>query len=93
MDNIIFSWQENDYMELLNAFNTKTKILLIHGNDFESPYHVLSTFCATLSNQGQALFSIYSDSTHLTYPLLPFTRAANEAIKKGRKKAIAPRYC
>lgn len=86
MDNNIFSWQENDYMELLNAFNTKTKILLIHGNDFESPYHVLSTFYATLSNQGQALFSIYSDSTHLTYPLLPFTHAANETVKGGSQK-------
>lgn len=86
MDNNIFSWQENDYMDLLNAFNTKTKILLIHGNDFESPYHVLSSFYASLSNQRQALFSIYSDSTHLTYPLLPFTHAANEAVKKGQQR-------
>lgn len=91
MDNNVFSWQQNDYEKLCQVFNTRKKIILIHGKDYESPYHVLSPFYEQLSEQGKIVFGVYSDSAHLTYPFLPFAQATNRVMsKKQRKKTLLP---
>lgn len=91
MDNNVFSWQEYDYKKLCKVLDTEGKIILLHGKDFESPYHVLPSCYAHLSKQGKIVFGVYSDSSYLTYPFLPFTQATNQAISKGqRKKSLLP---
>lgn len=87
MDNI-FSWQENDYERLCEAFMTDSKILFIHGRDFESPYHVLTSFYTQLSEKGHVLFEINMGSPYLSHPFLPFAQAANRVLR--RKQASKP---
>ena len=87
MENI-FSWQKNDFRRLCEAFMSDTKILFIHGRDFESPYHVLSSFHMQLSKEKHMLFEINMSSPYLSYPFLPFTQAANRVFR--RKQASKP---
>lgn len=86
--NNIFSWQKNDYERLYEAFMAGSKILLIHGRDFESPYHVLTSLYTQLSEQEYVLFEINMVSPYLSYPFLPFAQAANRVLK--RKQASKP---
>ena len=65
-----------------------SKILFIHGRDFESPYHVLSSFHMQLSKEKHMLFEINMSSPYLSYPFLPFTQAANRVFR--RKQASKP---
>lgn len=91
MDNSIFSWQENDYKRLCELFIADSKILLIHGRDLESPYHVLTSFYTHLSEQGNVLFEISAASEYLSYPFLPFAQAANQALKRKQiSKPLLP---
>lgn len=87
MDNI-FSWQKNDYERLCEAFMTDSKILFIHGRDFESPYHVLTSFYTQLSEKEHVLFEINMGSPYLSHPFLPFAQAANRVLR--RKQASKP---
>lgn len=87
MDNV-FSWQENDYKQLCEAFLSDSKIMFIYGRDFESPYHVLTSFQMQLSEEKHVLFEINMGSPYLSYPFLPFTQAANRVFK--RKQAAKP---
>lgn len=65
-----------------------TKILFIHGRDFESPYHVLTSFHMQLSKKEHVLFEINMGSPYLSYPFLPFTQAATRVFR--RKQASKP---
>lgn len=87
MDNI-FSWQKNDYEQLCEAFMTGSKILFIHGRDFESPYHVLTSFHTQLSEKEHVLFEINMGFPYLSHPFLPFAQAANRVLR--RKQAFKP---
>lgn len=87
MDNV-FSWQKNDYERLCEAFMADSKILFIHGRDFESPYNVLTSFYMQLSEQEHVLFKIDMVSSYLSHPFLPFTQASNRVFK--RKQASKP---
>lgn len=87
MDNI-FSWQKNDYRRLCDTFMSNSKILFLHGRDFESPYHVLTSFHTQLSKEKHVLFELNMASPYLSYPFLPFTQAANRVFK--RKQASKP---
>lgn len=87
MDNI-FSWQKNDYERLCETFMTGSKILFIHGRDFESPYHVLTSFHTQLSEKEHVLFEINMVSPYLSHPFLPFAQAANRVLR--RKQASKP---
>lgn len=87
MDNI-FSWQKNDYERLCEAFMAGSKILFIHGRDFESPYHVLTSFHTQLSEKEHVLFEINMISPYLSHPFLPFAQAANRVLR--RKQASKP---
>lgn len=84
----LFSWQENDYERLYEAFMAGCKILLIHGRDFESPYHVLTSFQTGLSQQEYVLFNVNMPSTYLSHPLLPFAQTADRILR--RKQASKP---
>ena len=91
MDNDIFSWQESDYKQLCESFSTGPKILLIHGRDLETPYHVLTSFYTHLSKQGHVLFEINVTSEYLSYPFLPFAQAANQTLRqKQASKSLLP---
>lgn len=87
MDNI-FSWQKNDYERLCEAFMAGSKILFIHGRDFESPYHVLTSFHTQLSEKEHVLFEINMISPYLSHPFLPFAQAANRVLR--RKQTSKP---
>lgn len=90
MDNI-FSWQKNDYRRLCDTFMSNSKILFIHGRDFESPYHVLTSFHTQLSKEKHVLFELNMASPYLSYPFLPFTQAANRVFKrKQTSKPLLP---
>lgn len=92
MDDIMFSWQKNDYTCLCESFATDSKILFIHGRDLETPYHVLTSFYTHLSEQGHMLFEISMASEYLSYPFLPFAQAANQTLrqKKQGSKPLLP---
>ena len=90
MDNI-FSWQKKDYKRLCEAFMPGSKILFIHGRDFESPYHVLTSFHTQLSEQEHVLFEINMVSPYLSHPFLPFAQAANRVLRqKQASKPLLP---
>lgn len=90
MDNI-FSWQKKDYKRLCEAFMQGSKILFIHGRDFESPYHVLTSFHTQLSEQEHVLFEINMVSPYLSHPFLPFAQAANRVLRqKQASKPLLP---
>ena len=84
MDNNMFSWQKNDYKHLCESFTADSKILLIHGRDLETPYHVLTSFYTHLSEQGHMLFEISMASEYLSYPFLPFAQAANQTLRQKK---------
>ena len=91
MDQSLFSWQREDYEKLCGAFAAASKILLIYGKDFESPYHVMSSLYTQLSQEDYVLLGVYSDSSCLSYPYLPFTQAANNAfVGDPTKKSLLP---
>lgn len=91
MDQTIFSWQQEDYKKLCRAFAENSKIILIHGKDFESPYHVISSLCMRISNDCYSLLSICSHSSGLCYPYLPFTEAiCNAFAEDPTKKSLIP---
>ena len=65
-----------------------SKILFIHGRDFESPYHVLTSFHTQLCKEKYVLFEINMVSPYLSYPFLPFNQAVNRVFR--RKQAAKP---
>ncbi len=68
-----------------------SKILFIHGRDFESPYHVLTSFHTQLSEQEHVLFEINMVSPYLSHPFLPFAQAANRVLRqKQASKPLLP---
>lgn len=91
MDNDMFSWQKNDYERLCRSFALDSKILFIHGRDFETPYHVLTSFYTHLSEKEHVLFEISMTSSYLSYPFLPFSQAASQALRrKQTSKPLLP---
>lgn len=89
MNQNIFSWQQGDYLKLHEAFSNGSKILLIHGRDFESPYHIISSFCTQLSSEKYMLLGLCSDSGNLGFPYFPFTQAITKTpTEKPIKKSL-----
>lgn len=82
----IFSWQRDDFSVLQNVFHRSAKIILLHGKDFESPYHVLNIFLSELSDQEWMPLYLRPDPLRLSYPLLPFTQAAGQAVGETQKE-------
>lgn len=93
MDNI-FSWQQHDFERLCLAAESEKSMFLLHGKDFASPYHVVSSFFSYLVANGKVLFFIYTKSPNLHHPLFPYTQAANLAFSKSlnshQEKSILP---
>lgn len=81
----MFSWQKNDFEQLYTAFNAGGRILFVHGKDFESPYHVLTSFYTSLSKQEYMLFEINMLDAHISYPLLPFAHAIRQSFGYAKK--------
>lgn len=88
----MFSWQKSDYEELCKLVTEDARILLIRGRDFETPYHVLTSFYAHLSERGYALLEIGMTSACPPHPLLPFAQAVSRALgqKKPSSKSLLP---
>ena len=83
----LFSWQEHDYKMLNNAFETECRVLLVHGRDFESPYHVVSSFFSHLSERKCMLLGVSADYSRLSYPFLPYTHAIERLSEKRTKNS------
>ena len=54
----MFSWQKGDFEKLCIALTSDSKVLFIHTRDFESPFHVLTSFSTYLTENEYALFDI-----------------------------------
>lgn len=57
MDTDMFSWQRDDYKRFLEAYTKGARILLIHGKDFNSPYHVLPSILQRLPLKVELCFA------------------------------------
>ena len=91
MSELVFSWQKNDYDQLIAALNQRPNIIIVHGKDYESPYHILSSFCCDILDLGKMPLFINPDATRSAYPYLPFTQAISENISKKRpRKPLLP---
>ena len=82
----MFSWQREDFEKLLKIFSRETKLILLHGKDFESPYHILHIFLSELTSQGWMSLYLHPDPLCLSYPLFPFAQAVGQAVGKMKRE-------
>lgn len=88
---MLFSWQQADYERLTDFLKGEQRILLLHGRDFDSPYHVVSAISSDALREGQALFRVYADPICRPNSFLPFSLAIMQAIKtEKRNHSILP---
>lgn len=81
----MFSWQKGDFEKLCIALTSDSKVLFIHTRDFESPFHVLTSFSTYLTENEYALFDINASAPYPSYPLLPFSYAVNQMLGQNPK--------
>ena len=60
----MFSWQKGDFEKLCIALTSDSKVLFIHTRDFESPFHVLTSFSTYLTENEYALFDINASAPY-----------------------------
>jgi len=72
----IFSWQQDDYKQLLDI-NGK-RVVFVHGQDIASPYHVFAAYINHLNDTGHSVFLVSKNNLGILTPLFPFLQAVTE---------------